>query len=162
MRAENSRSPRGFYLAIVILVLAGVAWAASEPVYDENADAKEEIAAAIREAASHAPTRNVVLVFGGNWCTDCRVLNAQMHEGDLAALLAKSFVVVKINIGRMDRNLDLAARYGVPIKNGVPALAVLNSRGKLLYAQDQGQFADARHMSPASIKAFFERWKPKD
>jgi thioredoxin 1 len=162
MRAENSRSPRGFYLAIVILVLAGVAWAASEPVYDENADAKEGIAAAIWEAASHAPTRNVVLVFGGNWWTDCRVLNAQMHEGDLAALLAKSFVVVKINIGRMDRNLDLAARYGVPIKNGVPALAVLNSRGKLLYAQDQGQFADARHMSPASIKAFFERWKPKD
>jgi thioredoxin 1 len=152
---------RGFCLGIIILVLAGVARAASEPVYDESADAKEQIAAAIREASRRRPARNVVLVFGGNWCTDCRVLNAQMHEGDLAALLAKNFVVVKIDIGRMDKNLDVAAKYGVPVKNGVPALAVLNSRGKLLYAQDQGQFADARHMSPESIKAFFEQWKPK-
>jgi thioredoxin 1 len=152
---------RGFCLGIIILGLAGMAQAASEPVYDESADAKEQIAAAIREASRGKPARNVVLVFGANWCTDCRALNAQMHEGDLAALLANSFVVVKINVGRMDKNLDVAAKYGVPIENGVPALAVLNSRGRLLYAQDQGQFADARHMSYESIKAFFERWKPK-
>ena len=151
----------GVCLGLAILVLVGMARAASESVYDENADAKKQIAAALREASHHRPARNVVLVFGGNWCTDCRVLSAQMHKGDLAALLAKSFVVVKIDIGRMDKNLDLAAKYGVPIKNGVPALAVLNSRGKLLYAQDQGQFADARHMSYESIKAFFELWKPK-
>jgi thioredoxin 1 len=152
---------RGFCLGIIILGLAGMAQAMSEPVYDESADAKEQIAAAIREASRGKPARNVVLVFGANWCTDCRALNAQMHEGDLAALLANSFVVVKINVGRMDKNLDVAAKYGVPIENGVPALAVLNSRGRLLYAQDQGQFADARHMSYESIKAFFERWKPK-
>jgi thioredoxin 1 len=152
---------RGFCLGIVILMLAGVAWAASEPVYDENADAKEQIAAAIREASRRRPARNVVLVFGANWCADCRVLNAQMRESDLAALLAKNFVVVKINVGRMDKNLDVAAQYGVPVKNGVPALAVLNSEGKLLYAQDQGQFADARHMTYESIKAFFEQWTPK-
>jgi thioredoxin 1 len=152
---------RGFCLGIVILVLAGMARAASEPVYDESADAKKQIAAGIREASRRRPARNVVLVFGANWCTDCRALNTQMHEGDLAALLAKSFVVVKIDVGRMDKNLDVAAKYGVPIKNGIPALAVLDSRAKLLYAQDQGQFADARHMSPESIKAFFEQWKPK-
>jgi len=153
---------RGFCLGVVILVLAGVARAASEPVYDESADAKKQIAAALREASRRRPARNIVLVFGANWCTDCRVLNAQMHEGDLAALLAKDFVVVKINVGRMDKNLDVAAKYGVPVKNGIPALAVLNSRGKLLYAQDQGQFADARHMSFENIKAFFEQWRPKD
>jgi thioredoxin 1 len=161
MRAEDSTRRCGLCLGIAILVLAGVAWAASGPVYDENADAKKQIAAALREAARRRPARNVVLVFGANWCTDCRVLSAQMHKGDLAALLTKSFVVVKIDIGRMDKNLDVAAQYGVPIKNGVPALAVLNSRGRLLYAQDQGQFADARHMSPESIRAFFEQWKPK-
>ena len=154
---------RGFCLGIVILVLASVARAASEPVYDENADAKTQIVAATREASRRRHSaRNVVLVFGANWCQDCRALDAQMHQGELALLLAKDFVVVKIDVGRMDKNLDVAAQYGVPVKNGIPALAVLNSHSKLLYAQDQGQFADARHMSPESIKAFFERWKPKD
>jgi protein disulfide-isomerase len=161
MRAENSTRRRGFCWGIILLAVASVGQAASEPVYDESANAKEQVAAAIRAASRRSPARNVVLVFGANWCTDCRVLNARMHEGDLAGLLAKDFVVVKINVGRMDKNLGVAAKYGVPIKNGIPALAVLSSRGKLLYAQDQGQFADARHMSYESIKAFFEQWKPK-
>jgi hypothetical protein len=54
----------------------------------------------------------------------------------------------------------LAEKYHVPIKHGIPALAVLDPRGNLLYAMDQGQFADARNMSYESIKAFFEQWKP--
>jgi len=153
---------RSFCLGSIILVLAGPTWAVSETVYDESADAKKQIAAAIAEASRRGhPARNVVLIFGANWCLDCRTLDAQMHEGELASLLEKHFVVVKIDVGRMDKNLEVATKYGVPVKNGIPAVAVLNSKGKLLYAQDQGQFADARHMNPESFKAFFEHWKPK-
>lgn len=82
-----------------------------------------------------------------------------MHKPDLAAILAESFVVVHIDVGREDKNLDLAERYGVPLKHGIPALAVLNSRGGLLFAMDQGQFADAGDMSYDSIKAFFVKWE---
>jgi thioredoxin 1 len=154
---------RSLWLSIIIiLVLAGVACAASEPIYDESADAKKQIAAAIAETSRRRyPPRNVVLVFGANWCFDCRTLDEQMHKGELALLLAKHFLVVKIDVGRMNKNRDIAARYGVPIKNGIPAVAVLDRRGKLLYAQDEGQFADARHMSYNSFKTFFEQWKPK-
>lgn len=83
-----------------------------------------------------------------------------MHKPELAAIIRDNFVIVEIDVGREDKNLDLAQRYHVPIKHGIPALAVLNARGELLYAMDQGQFADARHMSYESIKAFFEQWKP--
>ena len=83
-----------------------------------------------------------------------------MHKPELASIIEKSFVVVEVDVGRMDKNLDLAEQYHVPIKHGIPALAVLNSRGDLLYAMDQGQFADARHMSYESIKAFFVKWEP--
>jgi len=69
-------------------------------------------------------------------------------------------VIVEVDVGREDKNLDLAEKYRVPIKHGIPALAVLNSHGNLLYAMDQGQFADARHMSYDAIKEFFVRWKP--
>ncbi len=83
-----------------------------------------------------------------------------MHNPELAAIIARNFVIVEVDLGREDKNLDLAEQYHVPIKHGIPALAVLDPRGNLLYAMDQGQFADARHMSYESIKAFFERWKP--
>jgi hypothetical protein len=42
-----------------------------------------------------------------------------------------------------------------------PKLLLIRFTGKLLYAQDQSQFADARHMSYESTKAFFEQWRPK-
>ena len=143
-----------------ISVLAG---AASEPLYDEQADARKLIAAAIKAASQRSkPAKNIVLDFGANWCFDCHVLDDQMRKPELAAVIEKSFVVVKIDVGRMDKNVDLAQKYGVPVKNGIPALAVLDSRGKVLYAQDQGQFADARHMTFETIRAFFEQWKPKN
>ncbi len=85
-----------------------------------------------------------------------------MHKPELAALIAKSFVIVKVDVGRYNKNLDLAEQYKVPIRHGIPALAVLDPYGKPLYVMDQGQFADARHMSYESIKAFFEQWKPEN
>jgi hypothetical protein len=84
-----------------------------------------------------------------------------MQKPDLAALIAKNFVVVRVDVGRMNKNQDLAEKYHIPLKKGIPALAVLDPAGKLLYAQEQGQFEDARHMSYEAIKAFFEQWKPK-
>jgi protein disulfide-isomerase len=83
-----------------------------------------------------------------------------MHKAELASIIEKNFVVVKVDVGREDKNLDLAEQYHVPVAHGIPALAVLDPRGKLLYAMDQGQFADARHMSYESIREFFARWEP--
>jgi thiol-disulfide isomerase/thioredoxin len=153
---------RARYLVLVFLLCLGVARAADEPIYDEKADASQQIAAALAAASQQGkPARNIVLVFGANWCPDCHALDDSMHKAELAALLEKEFAVVKIDVGRMDKNLDVARKYGVPIRRGIPALAVLDSKGKVLYAMDQGQFADARHLTYESIKAFYEQWKPK-
>jgi hypothetical protein len=62
-------------------------------------------------------------------------------------------------IGHEDANLDVAAKYGVPVTKGVPALAVLSANGKVLYAQATGQFRDMRHMEPGSVTEFLETWK---
>ena len=85
-----------------------------------------------------------------------------MHKAELAAIIEKNFMLVNIDVGNEDKNLDLTEKYHIPIKHGIPALAVLNSRGDLLFAMDQGQFADARNMSYDSIKAFFVKWERKD
>lgn len=84
-----------------------------------------------------------------------------MHKPDLARLIPQDFVVVKIDIGRYDKNLDLAKKYGVPINKGIPAISVLSANGKLLYAQSQGQFANARAMPYHDFAEFFRKWEPK-
>jgi len=142
-----------------LIVLAGMTFAADQPPYDEKADARQQIGAAIAEAAK--AQKNVILVFGANWCGDCRALEAQMHKEELAALIAANYEVVKIDVGRYNKNRDIGEKYHVPLHHGIPALAVLDPRGNVLYAMDQGQFSDASQMSYESIKEFFVKWEPK-
>jgi thioredoxin-related protein len=146
------------FLLLFLLVIGCAGKQTTESVYNEKADAHRDVASAIAHAEQSK--KNIVLIFGANWCPDCRALHAQMHKPELASIIEENFVVVEIDLGRDDKNLDLAQQYHVPIRHGIPALAVLDSQGKLLYAMDRGQFADARNMSFESIKAFFEQWKP--
>ena len=105
--------------------------------------------------------RNVILDFGGNWCGDCKVLDIYFHQAPNLQLLTDNFVLVHVNIGHYDKNLDVAEKYSIPLKKGVPALAVLNQNGKLLLSQRTGEFGNMRHMEPSSVTEFLTQWKPK-
>jgi protein disulfide-isomerase len=144
---------------VPLVFLAGALFAADQPPYDETADAHQQVASAIAEASK--AQKNVILVFGANWCGDCRALDAQMHKDELAALIASNYEVVKIDVGRFNKNKDIAAKYRAPLAHGIPTLAVLDPAGNVLYAMDQGQFSNARSMSYESIRDFFVKWAPK-
>jgi thiol:disulfide interchange protein len=126
-------------------------------IYSETAKPAEDIAAALGQAKREH--KRVILDFGGDWCGDCQVLDIYFHQAPNAGLLEKNFVLVHVWIGHMDTNIDVAAKYGVPINRGVPALAVLAADGRVLYSQATGQFADMRHMDSASVTEFLTKWK---
>ena len=127
-------------------------------IYPPAAGAPSEVEHALMMARREH--KRVILDFGGNWCPDCKVLDYYFHQAPNANLLARNFVLVDVNIGRFDKNVDLAKKYGVPLHKGVPALAVLNAHGRVLYSQKNGEFEDMRHMSPESVTAFLTAWKP--
>jgi thioredoxin 1 len=127
-------------------------------IYPQGIDAKQEIAEALQKAA--ATHKRVLLVFGGNWCFDCHVLDEAFHSPEIAPTLNKSFLVAHIDIGQLDKNLDVAKQYDIPLDRGVPAIAVLDSDGKLLFSQKHGEFEAARSMAPEDILAFLNKWKP--
>ena len=138
----------------LLFAIVGMAHAAPPP-YDESADARAEIQAAVAQAA---PDKLAVLVvFGANWCGDCRMLDATFKNGPSAPLIAKSFKVVKVDVGRFDRNVDIAQAYRVPLKKGIPAVAVLSPQGQLIYATEGGELADARKMGDQGVYDFFTR-----
>jgi hypothetical protein len=51
--------------------------------------------------------------------------------------------------------VDIAAAYGVPLKKGIPAVAVLSARGEVIYATRAGELADARSMGDRGIHDVF-------
>ena len=141
-------------LAPLFALALTVAHAAPLP-YDEKADAKADLQRALSAAKSSGTP--VLVIFGANWCADCRALDKALSAGKNAELVAREFKVVKVDVGQFDRNLDLAARYGNPVKKGIPAAVVLSPQGEVLYATRLGELADARHMSETGIYDFFKR-----
>ena len=123
-------------------------------LYNESADPAADILAA--ERAARPQHKRILLEFGGNWCGDCQVLDYYYHQGANADLLARYFVVVRVDIGHMDKHVATAEKYHVPITKGVPALALLDANGKLLYTETPKEF---EHTSPEAINAFLKHWK---
>jgi thiol:disulfide interchange protein len=147
-----------FALFAGLALAAGTARSAGHDIYPDPAQARTDVAAALKMAA--ASHKRVLLDFGGNWCGDCQVLDIYFHNEQNRPILESNFVLVHVNIGKYDANLDIAQRYSVPLDKGVPAVAVLSESGKLLYSQKQGEFEAMRRMDPASVTHFLVEWKP--
>jgi len=162
LRAVVEDSPlktiKFFVLAAVLVLGAGGALAAERAIYPDPSHATADIAAALKTAA--ASHKRVLLDFGGDWCGDCQALDLYFHDTTNRPILEANFVLVHVNIGHMDANVEIAEKYGIPLHKGVPALAVLDEKGVLLYSQKGGEFEDMRNMESAAVTKFLMRWKP--
>ncbi|MDQ2833120.1 MAG: thioredoxin family protein [Acidobacteriota bacterium] len=126
----------------------------NKDLYSESANPTSDIAAALVQARREH--KRILLDFGGNWCGDCQVLDFYYHQSPNLEILTKHYIVVHINIGHMDRNVDVARKYHVPITKGVPALAILDAGGKLLYAEQPKEF---ERPTAEAITTLLNRWK---
>ncbi len=145
-------------MVAVMAFTVGPALSADRDIYPDPAQARADIAAALKTAA--ATHKRVILDFGGNWCGDCHVLDIYFHNSENRPILESNYVLVHVNVGKYDANLDLAQRYGIPLQKGVPALVVLSDKGKLLYSQKSGEFEKMRSMQANSVTSFLVQWKP--
>ncbi len=144
-------------LTAIVALAAVTAQAATRDVYPDPAKARGDLAAALKTApAAH---KRILLDFGGNWCGDCHVLDIYFHDPANAQILNTNFILVDINVGRYDANLDLAKKYHIPLEKGVPALAVLSEDGHLLYSQRSGEFEAMGRMEPTAVTKFLVQWR---
>lgn len=125
-------------------------------LYKADANAAQDIRRAL--ATADKQHKNVLLDFGGNWCIDCHVLDNAFHQPRIAPLLNSNYIVVHVDVGKYEKNLDLAKKYHVNLEKGVPSLAVLDSLGKVLYGTSD--FERAHLMSEDDVIQFLDKWKP--
>jgi thioredoxin 1 len=135
------------------MLLAALAFAVqpAELPYSESANAAVDLQRAL--AAAQADRTNVLVVFGANWCPDCRELDKALN-GSSRGLIAGRFQVVKVDVGRFDKNLDIANQYGNPIKMGIPAVVVLSADNRIVYSSKGGELASARKLGDTGIYDF--------
>ena len=145
--------------ALLISVVLSVFAHAQAPVYDESADAAALVAQAL--ATARADNKQVMIVFGANWCGDCKMLDGEFKKSALKALLDHNYVVVKVDVNRFNKNLDVVKPYGDVIKKGIPSIVIATHAHQLVYATNGGELADARKMGEAGVAEFFQKLATK-
>ncbi len=128
----------------------------AQQIYDVEANAKQYIADALQTAK--AEHKRVLIDFGADWCPDCVVLAGIFEDPKVQSYLDEHFVVVRVNVGQWDANLDVSKQYGDPIANGIPAVVVLDSDKTIVASTGGGELANARTATDQDILALLRQW----
>ena len=125
--------------------------------YDANTDASAAVDAAFARAGKSG--KRVLIDLGGNWCGDCIVLANLMQLAEMQQFLAAHFEIVKIDVGRFDKNLQIPARFGITQRlEGVPSVIIAEPDGTFVNRGHIAALADARHMTPQAIADWLAQW----
>jgi thiol:disulfide interchange protein len=114
----------------------------------------------VSRSAARASGKRVLIDFGADWCPDCRVLDQLYTSPSVAPILARDYVLVHIDVGHFDKNMDLSRHYGRAANIGIPALVVLGGDDRMFISTSDGSFADARTKKPSQVAAFLRKWAP--
>lgn len=142
---------------VFALALAITPSRAQKLVYPPS-DAAADIASAL--AKSKADGKHVLIDFGADWCPDCRVLATVMEDPAVAPFLESNFHVVHVDVGRRDKNGDLAEKYGATSAAWIPAVVVLDGGGKTVGFTDE-KVRLTRRDTPQTLLPILQAWSPK-
>jgi len=125
--------------------------------YDESADADRDVARAFAQA--RAEHKRVLIDLGGNWCGDCLILSSIMQLPEVERFLNAHFVVVLVDVGRFNRNLQIPARFGINERlQGVPSVLIANPDGTLVNRGNISALDNARAMTPQATVDWLAWW----
>lgn len=128
------------------------------PIYDEEADGKELIAAAVKRARLDG--KHVLVEWGGNWCGWCYKLHDVFHQDELVhPIVAEEFELVLVD---SNTNRELMQSYGgKETQYAYPHLTILDGQGKVLTNQETSSLEDGPKHVPERVAAFLKKWQPE-
>ncbi len=93
----------------------------------------------------------ILVIFGSDWCPDCRSLAKKMNSRALKKDILQRYIVMHVDIGNWDKNIEFTKIFGDPIDGGIPSIAIMDKEKKLYYVSKAGEFASARGMTIESL-----------
>ena len=106
--------------------------------------------------ASLIKNKQPILIFGANWCPDCRIFSGTIEIPKIREYIDKHYNLLYIDVKRYDINMDLMENYGIPAEEGIPRVLVFNHHKKLINNTTTAEWRTARERSPQDIFNFFQ------
>ncbi|MBL7833704.1 MAG: thioredoxin family protein [Cyclobacteriaceae bacterium] len=146
-------------LFVLGLFSMAIAQETKPTLYNPAADAKADIAAAVKKAA--AENMHVFLQLGGNWCGWCILYNNLVTTNDtLKTYMAKNYVTVHVNYSQENFNDEVFKSLGFPQRFGFPVFVILDGKGNRLHTQNSAYLEKGKGHDPKKVLEFLEQWSP--
>ena len=97
-----------------------------------------------------------ILMFGANWCPDCRIFAGTMNIPKIKSYIEEKFNVLYIDVMRYEINMELMEEYGITAAEGIPRLLVFDKEKNLLNDSRTTEWRTARDRSSQEIFDFFQ------
>ena len=134
---------------------------AQQPVklYDPDANVSAEISKATLRAK--AENKHIFLQIGGNWCPWCLKYHKFCKEDkSIDSLMTKSYIPIKVNYSKENRNYEMLKRLGYPQRFGFPVFVILDKTGTRIHTQNSAYLEEGDSYSRKKVLEFLNNWSP--
>lgn len=149
-----------FLFAAIFIASLGVN-AQEAKLYNPQADAAADIAAAVKKAK--AEHKFVLIQGGGNWCKWC-VEFARFAKADpkIDSVINSAFIWYHLNYSRENENKAMYSKLGYPQRFGYPVFIILDGNGNRLHTQNSEYLEDGKNSyDQQKVQSFLEMWSPR-
>jgi thioredoxin-related protein len=120
----------------------------------EKQDAAKVLKVAMDRASSE--DKRVFLHFGAPWCGWCHKLDDFLAREDIAKVMGKDFIDVKIDVDRMIGGKDLEAKFRKHPEQGIPWFVFLDAKGEAIADADGPKGNIGYPAAPEEISHFMK------
>lgn len=147
-------------LAIILLLFLSNSYAQPVKLYHPEADVSAAISKGLGRAK--AENKHLFLQIGGNWCPWCLKFHKFCaDDNDISTLMSKSYIVIKVNYSKENRNLAELKKLEFPQRFGFPVFVILDANGKRIHTQNSSYLEEGEGYSKKRVLEFLTQWSPQ-
>ena len=103
-----------------------------------------------------------IIIFGANWCPDCRILEGTLLLPTVKKFMDKNFSIRHIDLGKYDINMHLLELLGVPKEEGIPRVVIFGEKKNILNLDSTDKWRSARQNKSQEIFDYFQSYASKN
>ena len=122
--------------------------------YDGNEISVEEVNKFLSQ--SIAENKKPIIIFGANWCPDCRIFSGTIDIPKINEFVETYFNILYIDVKRYEINMNLIEYFDIPAEEGIPRVLVFDLNKKVINKSSTAEWRTARDRSSQDIFNFFQ------
>jgi thiol-disulfide isomerase/thioredoxin len=105
---------------------------------------------------SIAENKQPIIIFGANWCPDCRIFSGTIDIPKINEFIETYFNILYIDVKRYEINMNLIEYFDIPAEEGIPRVLVFDFNKNIINKSSTTEWRTARDRSSQDIFNFFQ------